>query len=57
MDSKTDTRKHARLLYGLCVTAVALFFLSPAHADAQTTFGTLTGAVTDPSGAVVPECR
>jgi len=54
MDSKTDTRKHARFLHGLCVTAVALFFLSPAHANAQTTFGTLTGAITDPSGAVVP---
>ena len=43
-------RRH--LIYALCL-GMALMWLSPAHAFAQAT-GTISGVVTDESGAVVP---
>jgi len=38
----------------LPVLACALFLNAPADLNAQSLFGTLTGIVSDPSGAVIP---
>jgi outer membrane receptor protein involved in Fe transport len=49
----TTSRLHLRLFFTLIAIATLAFVSTPA-AFAQATSGTLTGQVTDPSGAVVP---
>jgi hypothetical protein len=39
-----------------CVLACPIFWLATVAAFAQTTAGTIRGTVTDPAGAVVPDC-
>ncbi|MBT9330096.1 TonB-dependent receptor domain-containing protein [Paracidobacterium acidisoli] len=42
------------LHFFLCMTSVLLLILAGSSAGAQTTFGSILGTVTDPSGAAVP---